>query len=91
MGRMSAPPAANPYEVNCTHCRVSFPVGTRTCIHCGNPIGRPAAPTAALLRGGAGDEESADELPLHGARVSPLTLLWLLAGVATVAYRACAS
>jgi hypothetical protein len=31
----------SPYEVYCEHCRVSFPVGTRSCIHCGARIGRP--------------------------------------------------
>ena len=25
------------YEVRCPRCDVSFPVGTRKCIHCGNP------------------------------------------------------
>jgi hypothetical protein len=39
----------SPYEVYCQRCRVSFPIGTRTCIHCGQRIGRarpmPPAPT----------------------------------------------
>ena len=39
---------ANPYEVYCTHCNVSFPVGTRVCVHCGQPIGREASLARAL-------------------------------------------
>jgi len=27
------------YEVRCPRCDVSFPVGTRKCIHCGGPTG----------------------------------------------------
>jgi len=26
------------YEVHCHHCDVSFPVGTRHCVHCGGRI-----------------------------------------------------
>lgn len=32
---------AQPYEVRCSRCDVSFPVGTRKCIHCGGPTGAP--------------------------------------------------
>ena len=27
------------FEVHCLHCDVSYPVGTKQCIHCGNRIG----------------------------------------------------
>jgi hypothetical protein len=27
----------SPYEVRCPRCNVTFPVETRTCIHCGGP------------------------------------------------------
>jgi hypothetical protein len=76
----------NPYEVNCTRCSVSFPVGTRVCLHCGQPIGRPAA---ALQSSTAPDVEGLEDLPMRSLKFSPLTLAWLVAGVATVAYRAC--
>jgi len=82
----------NPYEVYCTRCRVSFPVGTRVCMHCGQPIGRAAAAAAAaaaLQRSAAPDEDALEELPMRSLKFSPLTLAWLVAGVATVAYRAC--
>lgn len=79
----------NPYEVNCARCRVSFPVGTRTCIHCGQPIDRPGAGTAGPPRSLASDEEAMQEMPLRALKASPLTIAWLVAGLATVAYRAC--
>ena len=91
MGGMPGPTTVNPFEVYCTRCRVSFPVGTRTCMHCGHPIASRPAGAAVVMRSGASDEEAAEELPLHGLKASPLTILWLLAGVATVAYRACSS
>ena len=80
---------ANPYEVYCTHCNVSFPVGTRICVHCGQPIGRMAA-VASALRGPAPiDEDPPDELPTRSMAFSPMTFVWLLAAVATVIYRSC--
>jgi len=81
---------ANPYEVYCRHCNVSFPVGTRVCVHCGQPIGRAAAVPRALLGGpGPLDEDPPDELPTRSMAFSPMTFVWLLAAVATVIYRSC--
>ena len=91
MGRMRAAPTSTPYEVYCQRCRVSFPTGTRSCMHCGQPIG-PSALDAALLARRAGppaDEEALGEMPMRAFKASPMTLVWLLAGVATIAYRAC--
>ena len=34
---------SSPYEVRCARCDVSFPVETRTCIHCGGPTGEAGA------------------------------------------------
>jgi len=82
-------PPVNPYEVYCTRCSVSFPVGTRVCLHCGQPIGRAAAAPAPLQRSAASDEDVLEELRTPSLKFSPLTLAWLVAGVATVAYRAC--
>ena len=81
--------SVNPYEVRCTRCRVTFPVGTRACIHCGQPIDRPGAETAGPPRSLASDEEALQEMPLRALKASPLTIVWLVAGLATVAYRAC--
>ena len=30
---------SSPYEVRCSSCDVSFPVGTRSCMHCGGRTG----------------------------------------------------
>ena len=80
---------ANPYEVYCTRCSVSFPVGTRTCVHCGQPIGR-AAPVARAQRApGPLDEDPPEPLPTRSLAFSPMTFVWLLAAVATVIYRSC--
>jgi hypothetical protein len=80
---------ANPYEVYCTRCSVSFPVGTRMCMHCGQPIGRSAAAAAGLQSSTAPDVDDLEDFPMRSLKFSPLTLAWLVAGVATVAYRAC--
>ncbi|MEZ4334635.1 MAG: hypothetical protein R3F35_23000 [Myxococcota bacterium] len=34
---------ASPYEVRCPRCDVSFPIGTRRCVHCGGPTAAPGA------------------------------------------------
>lgn len=80
---------ANPYEVYCTRCSVSFPVDTRVCVHCGQPIGR-AVPVAPALRGpDPFDEARPEESPGRSLAFSPMTFVWLLAAVATVIYRSC--
>jgi hypothetical protein len=82
---------ANPYEVYGLHCRVSFPVGTRTCMHCGRRIGSSAADGVNTVRHGpiAEEEEALEGIPGRSVAFSPMTLVWLLAAVATVVYRAC--
>ncbi|HEY8155225.1 MAG TPA: hypothetical protein VII72_13950 [Myxococcota bacterium] len=79
----------NPYEVYCTRCNVSFPVGTRVCMHCGQPIGRAASAPRALGGPGPFDEEPAEEPPARSVAFSPMTFVWLLAAAATVIYRSC--
>ncbi len=37
--RISPRGKSSPYEVRCPRCDVSFPVETKTCIHCGGPTG----------------------------------------------------
>jgi hypothetical protein len=81
--------AANPYEVYCTRCRVSFPVGTKACMHCGQPIRAPGAAAALIGARSAGGDEAADELPMRTVSFSPMTLVWVLVAVGTVIYRAC--
>lgn len=63
---------ASPYEVRCPRCDVSFPVGTRRCIHCGGPIA--ASPGAAAPRiethpieGGRSERAPTGEIGEEGA------------------------
>ncbi len=34
---------SSPYEVRCRECKVSFPLGTRVCVHCGARLGKRRA------------------------------------------------
>jgi len=86
------------YEVRCPGCDVTFPPGTRQCIHCGSRIGRPR------LLGGSGELQSfegGDPFPEshapesdtepsggRGLRIG-FTLVWLVLAVVTAAMRAC--
>lgn len=80
---------ASPYEVYCTFCNVSFPVETRSCVHCGRPIGRSAVARRTLREPGPIDEEPPEQLPTRSVAFSPMTFVWLAAAAATVIYRSC--
>ena len=43
------------YEVRCEACRVSFPLGTKTCLHCGGRLGKQPRqpPPRPIMRGQA--------------------------------------
>jgi len=89
----------NVYEVRCEGCDVSFPPGTRQCVHCGERIGRPRL----LL--GRGDEmpefaggepfpearEAEEAEPASGGRFLRVgfTLVWVVLALASAALRAC--
>jgi len=86
------------YEVRCPACAVSFPVGTRRCIHCGGATAVPqtAARLAALrelpfefepAEGPLMEDEPEEEAPRRGGR--GLALMWLLLAVAASIYRTC--
>ena len=89
------------FEVRCHHCDVSFPVGTRTCIHCGERIGRPA-----LLRLGRDPEVEFGELdelqpveeatsaeeyePPRGRLIRVgVTLVWVVVALLSAMARSC--
>jgi len=87
------------YEVRCPSCAVTFPVGTRRCIHCGGAT--TTQETAARLQalrelpfefepadGPPMEEEPEQESPRRGGR--GLALMWLLLAVAASIYRTCA-
>ena len=39
MKRIEGP--QTPFEVYCAHCKVTFPIGTRQCLHCGGRVISP--------------------------------------------------
>lgn len=84
----SSQPAA--FEVYCDRCRVTFPVGTRRCMHCGGPT------TGSRARRPPGREPEPEPLEAEpeaeiGPRrlVSPLTLVWIVLIAVGYLVRAC--
>ncbi len=79
------------YEVRCPRCRVSYPIGTRTCLHCGSRIRSEEAASSAPVPGVAPTEQAEEEVE---ARKSPLRLItglvWVGLALAGSLYRACA-
>jgi hypothetical protein len=63
---------SSPYEVRCPRCDVTFPVETRTCIHCGEPIGRrdQVHPLESILESGF-ETEAESPVPIE-FRAGPL-------------------
>jgi hypothetical protein len=92
---MQAESTDTPYEVRCHECRVTFPVGTRRCIHCGERLGRARprfipTPHGELPWESEEEEVAGEEAPAGRRRfLSPFTLMWLLAAVAASLYRSC--
>ena len=81
-----------PFEVHCDRCRVTFPVGTRRCIHCGAPTTRSTRQHALRAEPVGAPEAEADEPEAELARrrfVSPLTLVWIALIAAGYLVRAC--
>jgi len=90
------------YEVRCERCSVSFPVGTKHCLHCGERIGRPVFLGLARDAGEEATGELTEYEPM-GERTEAedaeaprgrrfrfgITLLWLIAAVLSGIVRAC--
>ncbi|HEY5657604.1 MAG TPA: hypothetical protein VIY27_07420 [Myxococcota bacterium] len=78
-----------PFEVYCFNCRVTFPVGTRRCVHCGGPIGRrgPTLGTQLPMELPAAEEDVPVEFSL-GRRLGGLSL-WALVALGAVLSRMC--
>jgi hypothetical protein len=81
-----------PFEVYCFHCSVTFPTGTRRCVHCGGPIGRRGLRVALQGRPELAAEfpveEEAPAEPSPGRRIGGLTL-WILLGLGAALSRLC--
>jgi hypothetical protein len=87
-----------PYEVYCNRCGVTFPVGTRRCVHCGGPTSRqrggraegPLRIELAELPGFEPEPGLEEEEVIPRRRVlSPIALLWVALAVSMTVYRAC--
>lgn len=87
--------ALTPYEVYCFHCRVTFPVEARRCLHCGGRL------FARGERAGAGAEtapgplvpqpagEDADEGPVQMVRRFGGLAIWALVALSAVLANLC--
>ena len=79
------------FEVYCQRCRVTFPLGTRTCLHCGGRLARERQAASRFATPQELDPEAVlaeDELPVRRA-LSPFTAIWVLLAIAATLYRAC--
>jgi hypothetical protein len=93
---MRAPGPQNPYEVYCYRCHVTAPVGTRRCIHCGEPIARGgSSPRRAALSAlierefGEPDEQGEEEVPASIGSIVPKIAMWILILFGGFFYRFC--
>ena len=91
-------PDPGAYEVRCHGCNVSFPVGTKRCLHCGEKIGRPRFLPVTGEDGipvfeGVEGIEDVDEVeiePTGGRRLRiGFTLVWLVLAIFSAAVRSC--
>jgi hypothetical protein len=93
------------YEVRCHSCNVSFPPGTKRCIHCGERIGRPRLlpgrgdempefaggdPFPEAREAAAREAEEAEVEPSGGRGLRVgFTLLWLFLALISALSRSC--
>jgi hypothetical protein len=81
-----------PFEVYCYDCKVTFPVGTRRCIHCGRPVGgNPLTRGATPISPGTADPDELVELPGQvSIRKFGGMSLWVLLAIGAAISRFCA-
>jgi len=87
------------YEVVCSRCNVTFPVGTKVCIHCGGGTSASHVPVPESPPQGHEMGESVPidvfeeeaEAPAKGSSKlrSLVTLVWILLAVGFSVVRAC--
>jgi len=74
------PSSATPFEIRCENCNVSFPVKTKSCLHCGAPLGTRFSWAPAES---ASQPETNEPTP--GRRLGSMALWIVLALAATLA------
>ncbi|MFQ5416964.1 MAG: hypothetical protein ACE5FL_07950 [Myxococcota bacterium] len=86
------------FQVYCHHCNVTFPLGTRHCLHCGRRVAREPSPSAGHrlmpqhesipieLQTAMPSEE---EVEPRRFPFSPIAVLWVVLFVIGTIYRAC--
>ncbi len=87
---MQSQSSTNPYEVHCHRCEVTFPVGTKNCVHCGGRISRDRGRLPEAVMNFAGAVEPAGEESQRSSPFSPIALVWVVILVGGTIYRACA-
>ena len=77
-----------PFETFCPQCRVTFAIGTRRCVHCGQRLGgarvQPRAVAPASLEDG-----DPEELGGRRGMLSPMTGIWIMLALFGALYRVC--
>ena len=83
----------SPYEVRCPRCSVSFPVGTRSCLHCGGRVGRGAPlreePIGPVLDETGVEEDGELAVPSAARRIGSISL-WVIVALGAALSRLCA-
>jgi hypothetical protein len=79
----------SPWEVYCYHCKTTFPVGRRECVHCGRRIGSESTPRLKLAAHPLEAPEEATGEPKLARRLGGLSL-WVLLAIGAVISRLCA-
>ncbi len=88
---MQAQGPQTPYEVFCPECNVTFPVGTRHCLHCGGRLSRERGRLIEALSSFEGEDAPPEGEASPMSRFSPVALVWVLLFAAGTLYRACTS
>jgi hypothetical protein len=90
---MQAEGPRTPYEISCSRCLVTFPVGTKRCLHCGGRLTREGARQSIVFPPPTDipEELPEEESSKRGSRISPISVLWIVAALGVAIQRACAS
>jgi hypothetical protein len=80
---------SNPYEVYCSRCSVTLPVGQKHCIHCGGRLSKERLEPGEFAIPFEEAEEIQEEITTRRSGWSPLALIWLLLFVGGTIYRSC--